>query len=107
MMQSVIEEKEGGLYKLKGHPEQALVHDTVGQMNFGIEGLHMCITEHYLLQAKLLKVFQKSKQNMMTSAKDVRKERIQRRHFQAAKEKPKESWKSSTLMYADQCHQVH
>ena len=25
----VIEEQEGGLYKLKGHPEQALVHDTV------------------------------------------------------------------------------
>ena len=26
-------------------------------MSFSIEGLHMCITEHYLLQAKLLKVF--------------------------------------------------
>ena len=25
----MIGEKEGGLYKLKGHPEQALVHDTV------------------------------------------------------------------------------
>ena len=25
----VIGEQEGGLYKLKGHPEQALVHDTV------------------------------------------------------------------------------
>ena len=25
----VIGEHEGGLYKLKGHPEQALVHDTV------------------------------------------------------------------------------
>ena len=45
----VIGEQEGGLYKLKGHSEQALIHD--------IEGLHMCITEHYLLQAKLLKVF--------------------------------------------------
>ena len=31
------------------------------QMNFGIEGLHMCIIEHYHLQAKLLKVFQKYK----------------------------------------------
>ena len=30
-------------------------------MSFGIEGLHMCITEHYLLQAKLLKVFQNFK----------------------------------------------
>ena len=25
----VIGEQEGGLYKLKSHPEQALVHDTV------------------------------------------------------------------------------
>ena len=25
----VIEEQEAGLYKLKGHPEQALIHDTV------------------------------------------------------------------------------
>ena len=25
----VIGEHEGGLYKLKGHPKQALVHDTV------------------------------------------------------------------------------
>ena len=66
----VIGEQEGGLYKLKGHPEQALIHDT------WLEGLHMCITEHYLLQAKLLKVFQNFKQNMMGSTKDVRKGRI-------------------------------
>ena len=79
----VIGEREGGLYKLKGHPEQTLV------MHFGIEGLHMCITKHYLLQAKLLKVFQNAKQNMMVSAKDVRKERIQRSHFPAVKAKPK------------------
>ena len=26
---TVIGEQEGGLYKLKGHPEEALVHDTV------------------------------------------------------------------------------
>ena len=25
----VIEEQEGGLYKLKGHPEQDLIHDIV------------------------------------------------------------------------------
>ena len=25
----VIEEQEGGLYKWKGHPGQALVHDTI------------------------------------------------------------------------------
>ena len=51
----------------------------------------MCIIEHYLLQAKLLKVFQKYKKNMMGSTKDVGKERIQRRNFLEAKAKPKES----------------
>ena len=60
----------------------------------------MCITEQYHLQAKLLKVFQKFKQNMTKSAKDVQKERTQRRHFQVARAKQKESWKSSTSMYA-------
>ena len=66
----------------------------------------MYMTENYHLQAKLLKVFQKFKQNMKGSTKDVRKERIQRRHFQVARAKQKEYWKSSTPMYADQCHQV-
>ena len=56
-------------------------------MNFGIEGLHMCITEHYHLQENLLKVFYKYKQNMMASAKDVQKEKTQRRHFQVEREK--------------------
>ena len=67
----VIGEQEGGLYKLKGHPEQALIHDTVEPNELCIEGLHMCITEHYLLQEKLLKVFQKYKQNMKEYARDV------------------------------------
>ena len=48
----------------------------------------MCITEHYLLQAKLLKVFQKSKQNMMGSAKDVRRE-ITKKTFPSSKRKAK------------------
>ena len=69
-------------------------------MKFGIEGLHMCTIGHYHLQAKLLKVFQKFKQNMMESVKYVQKERTQRRHFQVAKARLKESWKSFTPMYA-------
>ena len=76
-------------------------------MNFGTEGLHMCTVEHYHLQAKLLKVFKKFKKNMKGFAKDVRKERIQIIHFQVAKERQKEYWKSSTPMYADQFHQVN
>ena len=58
-------------------------------MNFGTEGLHMCTIGHYHLQAKMLKVFQKYIQNMTVSAKDVRKERTQRRHFQVARARKK------------------
>ena len=35
---------------------------------------------------------------MKVYAKDVQKERIQRRHFQVAKARQKESWKSFTPM---------
>ena len=58
----------------------------------------MCTIGHYHLQAKLLKVFQKYKQNMTVSAKDVREERTPRRHFQVERARQKESWKSSTPM---------
>ena len=49
---TVIGEQEGGLYKLKGQPEQTLAHDSIEPSDYGIEGLHMCTIEHYLLQAK-------------------------------------------------------
>ena len=42
---------------MNGYLEQALIHDIVEPNEIGIKGLHMCITEHYLLQAMLLKVF--------------------------------------------------
>ena len=89
---------------MKGHPEQALVHDSIERN----ELWHRRIAHvHYHLQAKLLKVFHKFKQSMMGFAKDVRKERTQIRHFQVAREKQKEYWKSFTPMYVVQCHQVH
>ena len=85
----VIREQEGGLYKLKGYPEQALIHDTVEPNELWHRRLaHV----HY----RALPI---SKQSMMEFAKDVRKGRIQRRHFLAAKAKPKAFWKSSTPMY--------
>ena len=56
----------------------------------------MYTIEHYHLGAKMLKVLQKYRQNMMVSAKDVRKEITQRRHFQAVGARKEESWRSST-----------
>ena len=49
----VIGEHEGGLYKLKGQPEQALVHNSVDPNELYIEGLHTRTIEHYHLQEKL------------------------------------------------------
>ena len=67
----VIGEKEGGLHKLKVQLEQGLVHDSVEPNELWHRRLaHV----HYHLQAKLLKVFQKSRQSMKSFAKDVRKE---------------------------------
>ena len=43
-----IGEQEEGLYKLKGQPEQELVHESISnQMNYGTKYLHMCTIEHY------------------------------------------------------------
>ena len=103
----VIGEQEGGLYKLKGHLEQALVHDIVEPNELWHRRLAHVHYRALPLARKLMKVFQKFKQNMMESAKDVQKEIIQRIHFQVARARKKESWKSSAPMYADQCHQVH
>ena len=61
-------------------------------MSFGIEGLHMCTTEHYLLH---------SKQSMMELAKDVQKGRIQRRHHVHAAEDDKPSRKRSRYEIED------
>ena len=58
-------------------------------MSFGIEDLHMCITEHCLLQVKLSKVFQKFKLNMMGYAKDVRKEKSTKKTFPSSESKAK------------------
>ena len=58
---TIIGEQEGGLYKLKGQIEQLWFMTQSNQMHFGIEVLHMCITEQYLLQAKLLEGKNKSK----------------------------------------------
>ena len=87
----VIGEQEGGLYKLKGRPEQALVHDSVEANELWHRRLAHVHYRALPLASKLLKVFQKFKQNMKGSAKDVRKERTQRINLQVVKAKQKES----------------
>ena len=83
----VIGEQEGVLYKLKGHLEQALVHDTIETSEIWHRRLAHVHYRALPIASKVVEGLQKSKQNMMGSAKDVQKERIQRRHFQAARAK--------------------
>ena len=43
----VVIGEEGGLYKLKGHPEQPLSMRSLAQVNYGIEGLLTLTTKNY------------------------------------------------------------
>ena len=45
----VIGEEEGGLYKLKGQPETALVHETTSSSELWHRGLLTSTTKHYLM----------------------------------------------------------
>ena len=67
----VIGEQEGGLYKLKGQPEQALVHDSIEPNEIWHRRLADVHYRALPLQEKLLKVFQKYRQNIIMSTKDV------------------------------------
>ena len=103
----VIGEQEGGLYKLKGHPEKALVHDTVEPSELWHRWLaHM----HYItlpIVSKAIEGLPEIQAKHDGVCKGCARERTQRKHFHAVKEKKKEYWKSSTPMYVDQCHQAH
>ena len=103
----VIGEQEGGLYKLKGHPEQALVHDKVEPSELWHRRLaHV----HYIalpIASKAVEGLPEIQAKHDGVCKGCAKGKKQRRHFQAAKAKQKESWKSSTLIYAVLCHHIH
>ena len=102
----VIGEQEGGLYKLKGHPEQAMVHDTVEPNELWHRRLAHVHYTALPLASKAVEGILEIQENMKGSEKDVRKEIIQRRHFQVVRARQKESWKSFTSMYVVQCHPV-
>ena len=67
----VIGEQEGGLYKLKGQPEQDLVHNSVEPNEVWHRRLSYVHYRALPLARKLLKVFQKYKQNMKEYARDA------------------------------------
>ena len=59
------------------------------------------------LASKVVEGLPEMQENLKEYARDVRKERTQRRHFQVARERQNESWKSFAPMYAGQCPSVH
>ena len=71
----VIGEQEGGLYKLKGHLEQALVHDSIEPSELWHRRLAHVHYRALPLANKAVEVFQKYRQNMTVFAKDVQNER--------------------------------
>ena len=68
-----------------------MVHDTVEPSELWHRRLAHVHYRALPIASKAVEGLPEYKQNMMGSAKDVQKERIQRRHFLAVKAKPKES----------------
>ena len=103
----VIGEQEGGLYRLKGQPKQALVHDSVEPNELWHRRLAHVHYRALPLANIVVEGILEIQANMKEYARDVQKERTQTRNFQVAKARLKESWKSFTPMYAVRCHPSH
>ena len=103
----VIGEQEGGLYKLKGQPEQALVHDSVEPNELWHRRLAHVHYRALPLASKVVEGLPEIQAKHYGVCKGCPKGKNTKRHFQVARAKQKESWKSSTPTYAIQCHQDH
>ena len=103
----VIGEQEGGLYKLKGQPEQALVHDSVEPNELWDRRLSHVHYRALPLARKALEILPEIQAKHEGVCKGCAKGKNTKKTFPSSERKKKESWKSSTPMYADQCHQFH
>ena len=54
---TIIGEEDEGFYKMKGQPEQALVHESIEPSELWHRRLAHVHYRHYHLQGKMLKVF--------------------------------------------------
>ena len=99
----VIGEQEGGIYKLKGQPEQALVHESV-ETN---ELWHRRLAHALLLVRKFVEGLPEIQTKHDGVCKGCAKGKNTKKHFQAVRARQKESWKSFTPMYAVRSYPVH
>ena len=86
--------KEGGvLYKLKGQPEQALVHDSIEQNELWHRRLAHVHYRALPMVSKVLSEFPKIREKHEGISKGCAKGRMQRRHFLVVRERLKEYWR--------------
>ena len=107
----VIGEQEGGLYKLKVHLEQALVHDTVDPNELWHRRLAHVHYRSLPLASKVVEGIPKIQAKHEGVYKGCVKGKNTKKTFPSRESKAKAIfeiiWKSFTPMYAVQCHPVH
>ena len=97
--------KEGGFYKLKGQPKQALVHDLVEPSELWYRRIAHVHYRAIPLVSKAIEGIPKIQAKHDGVCKGCEKGKNTKKTFQVAKQK--ESWKSSTPMYVVLCHKAH
>ena len=90
---------------MKHHPKQALVHDTVEPNKLWHRRLAHVHYRALPLASKAVEGLLEIQAKHEGVCKGCAKGKNTKKTFPRVKQK--ESWKSSTLMYAVQCHQVH
>ena len=92
---------------MKGHPKQALFHEIVEPNEIWHRRLaHV----HYIalpIASKVVEGLPEIQEKHEGVCKGCTKGKNTKNTFPSSKRRKKESWKSSTPMYADQCHQFH
>ena len=92
---------------MKGQPDQALVHDTVEPNELWHRRLAHVHYKALPLASKAVEGLPKIQAKHEGVCKGCAKGKNTKKTFPSSEIKQNESWKSSTLMYADQCHQAH
>ena len=103
----VIGEQEGGLYKLKCHPEQALVHDTVEPSELWHRRFAHVHYRALPIASKAIEGIPEFQAKHDGVCKGCAKGKNTKKTFPSSENNAKEYWKSSTPMYVNQCHQFH
>ena len=95
----VIGEREGGLYKLKGQPKQALVHDSMEPSELWHRRLAHVHYRALSLASKAVNGLPKIQTKHEGICKECAKGKNIKKSFPSSKRKPNEYLNSSTQMY--------